>query len=41
MKLDYHISSVCKSVLFHMRDIGDICSILSNIIVLHYVIYVI
>ena len=30
MKLDYHISSVCKSTYFHLRNIGSICSILSN-----------
>ena len=29
-KLDYHISSVCKSTYFHLRSIGSICSILSN-----------
>ena len=30
MKLDYHISSVCKSAYFHLRNIGGIRSILSN-----------
>ena len=30
MKLDYHISSVCKSTYFHLRSIGGIRSILSN-----------
>ena len=30
MKLDYHISSVCKSTYFHLRNIGSIRSILSN-----------
>ena len=30
MKLDYHISSVCKSTYFHMLNIGGISSILSN-----------
>ena len=30
MKLDYHISSVCKSTYFHRRNIGSISSILSN-----------
>ena len=30
MKLDYHISSVCKSTYFHLRNIGNICSILYN-----------
>ena len=30
MKLDYHISSVCKSTYFHLRNIGGICNILSN-----------
>ena len=30
MKLDYHISSVCKSTYFHLRNIGGIRSILSN-----------
>ena len=30
MKLDYHISSVCKSTYFHLCNIGSICSILSN-----------
>ena len=29
-KLDYHISSVCKSTYFHRRNIGGIRSILSN-----------
>ena len=24
MKLDYHISSVCKSTYFHLRNIGSI-----------------
>ena len=28
--LDYHISSVCKSTYFHMRNIGGIRNILSN-----------
>ena len=26
MKLDYHISSVCKSTYFHLRNIGSILS---------------
>ena len=30
VKLDYHISSVCKSTYFHMRNIGSIRGILSN-----------
>ena len=30
MKLDYHISSVCKLTYFHLRNIGSICCILSN-----------
>ena len=30
IKLDYHISSVCKSTYFYLRKIGSICSILSN-----------
>ena len=30
MRLDYHISSVCKSTYFHLRNIGIIRSILSN-----------
>ena len=30
MKLDYHISSVCKSTYFHLRNIGGIRNILSN-----------
>ena len=30
MKLDYHISSVCKSTYFNLRTIGSIRSILSN-----------
>ena len=30
IKLDYHISSVCKSTYFHLRNIGGIRSILSN-----------
>ena len=30
IKLDYHISSVCKSTYFQMRNIGGIRSILSN-----------
>ena len=30
MKLDYHISSVCKSTYFHLRNIGSIRNILSN-----------
>ena len=30
MKLDYHISSVCKPTYFHLRNIGRIRSILSN-----------
>ena len=30
IKLDYHISSVCKSTYFHLRNIGSIRSILSN-----------
>ena len=30
MKLDYHISSVCKSIYFHLRSIGGIRSIISN-----------
>ena len=30
MKLDYHISSVCKSTYFHLCNIGSICSIISN-----------
>ena len=29
-KLDYHISSVCKSTYFHLSNIGSIHSILSN-----------
>ena len=30
IKLDYHISSVCKSTYFHLRNIGGICNILFN-----------
>ena len=30
MKLDYHISSACKSTYFHLRNIDSIGSILSN-----------
>ena len=30
IKLDYHISSVCKSTYFHLRNIGGIRSIISN-----------
>ena len=30
IKLDYYISSVCKSIYFHLRNIGGIRSILSN-----------
>ena len=30
INLDYHISSVCKSTFFHLRNIGGICSILSS-----------
>ena len=30
MMLDYHISSVCKSTYFHLRNIGGIRSILYN-----------
>ena len=30
IKLDYHISSVCKSTYFHLRNIGGIRSILCN-----------
>ena len=30
MKLDYHISSVCKSTYFHLRNIGGIRNIISN-----------
>ena len=30
IKLDYNISSVCKSTFFHLRNIGGIRSILSN-----------
>ena len=30
IKLDYHISSVCKSTYFHLRNIGGIRNILSN-----------
>ena len=30
MKLDYHISSVCKSTYFHLRNIGSIRIMLSN-----------
>ena len=30
MKLDYHISSVCKSTYFHLRNIDSIRGILSN-----------
>ena len=30
MKLDYHISSVCKSTCFHLRNIGSIHSIQSH-----------
>ena len=30
INLDYHISSVCKSTYIHLRNIGDIRSILSN-----------
>ena len=30
MKHDYHISSVCKSTYFHLRNIVSIRSILSN-----------
>ena len=30
MKLDYHISSVCKSTYFHLCNISSILSILSN-----------
>ena len=30
IKLVYHISSVCKSTYFHLRNIGGIRNILSN-----------
>ena len=30
IKLDYHISSVCKSTYLHLRNIGGIRNILSN-----------
>ena len=30
IKLDYHISSVCKSTYFHLGNIGGIRNILSN-----------
>ena len=30
IKLDYHISSVCKSTYFHLRNIGGIRNIISN-----------
>ena len=43
IKLDYHISSVCKSIYFHMRNIGGICSILSNdacVQLIHYLVTV-
>ena len=30
IKLDCHISSVCKSTYFHLRNIGGIRNILSN-----------
>ena len=30
IKLDYHISSVCKSTYFHLRNIGGIRNIRSN-----------
>ena len=30
IKLDYHISSVCKSTYFHLRNIGGIRNILCN-----------
>ena len=30
MKLNYHISSVCKSTYFHMRNMSSIRSIISN-----------
>ena len=30
IKLDYHMSSVCKSTYFHLRNIGGIRNILSN-----------
>ena len=30
IKLDYHISRVCKSTYFHLRSIGGIRNILSN-----------
>ena len=30
IKLDYHISSVCNSTYFHLRNISSIRSILSN-----------
>ena len=30
MTLDYHISSVCKSTYFHLRNTNSICCILSN-----------
>ena len=30
IKLDYHISSVCKSTYFHLRNIGSLRNILSN-----------
>ena len=30
IKLDYHMSSVCKSTYFHLCNNGDIRSILSN-----------
>ena len=30
IKLDNHISSVCKSTYFHLRNIGGIRNILSN-----------
>ena len=35
MKLDYHISSVCKSTYFHLRNIGGIRNILSNAQLIH------
>ena len=30
IKLDYHISSVCKSIYFHLCNIGGIRNIISN-----------
>ena len=30
MKIDYHMSSICKSTYFHLCNNGDIRSILSN-----------